>query len=135
MFYSPFPSPQEALPTGPGQGSLPRQQSQTSPSPQDKSLASETKVSVPTATLSFFPPQTLPNETQVITATLALAHVGGRHRRQSANPSDHACPAGRWKETDMGGSDSTGARPPAIGTGGDGRAATKTSSRAASLRA
>lgn len=69
--YSPLPFPQEALPSGLGQGSLPRQQSQISRSPQDKPLASETKVPVAAATLSFFPPQTLPNETQVITFTSA----------------------------------------------------------------
>lgn len=69
--YSPLLFPQEALSTGRGQRSLPRQQSQISRSPQDKSLASETKVPVATATLSFFPPQTLPNETQVITFALA----------------------------------------------------------------
>lgn len=71
--YSPFPFPQEALPTGRRQGPLPREQSQISHSPQDKSLTSETEVPVTTATLSFFPSQTLPNETQVVTITLAPA--------------------------------------------------------------
>lgn len=58
---------QEALSARLRQGSIPRYQSQISPSPQDKSLAPETKVPITAATLSLFAPQTLPNETQVIT--------------------------------------------------------------------
>lgn len=60
---------QEAPSTRLRPGSIPRQQSQIGPSPQDKSLASETKVAVTVATLPVFTPQTLPNETQVITLT------------------------------------------------------------------